>query len=184
VRSGDSFKRYLELGSALAQSGKARVEELVTELVQGTEDQRSDTKAKVADLVDRGRQSSEALVATIRAEVTQQLDTRGIATVEDLAEHLAVLLRRSPRNPPSPAHPAPSDAGVAPAQKAQAATKKAPVQKAPAKKSAAKKAPAKKAPAKKSAAKKAPAKKSAATTAAVSPPEGSGSPTPTSGPPA
>jgi polyhydroxyalkanoate synthesis regulator phasin len=150
----DPFQKYLDAGIAFTNMTRARAEELVHELVQSGEFQSSDAKAKVEDLIERSRKARESLLAQVRREVSHQLESVGITSIEDLAKQVASLISRS------------AEAGKAAAtgKKAggkKAGAKKAGAKKAPAKKAAAKKAPAKKTATKKAAAKKAPAKKAA-----------------------
>jgi polyhydroxyalkanoate synthesis regulator phasin len=148
VANKDSFQKYLDVGIAFTNITKAKAEELVAELVQNGEFQGRDARAKVDELLERSRKSSEVLLGQVRSEVARQLDGLGITSLEDLAEQVAALLGRT------------ADAGKQAAATAKkASAKKAPA-KATAKKTATKKAPAKKAPAK-AAAKKAPAKAAA-----------------------
>ncbi len=179
-----SWKHYLDVGAAFSQMTRARAEELVQELVGSGEVQRKEAQAKVEELIDRSRKSSEALIGVVRSEVRAQLDALGVHSVEDLARQVATLLGRSSADMTGGAGGAwsgtttsrGSSGAAAPAKKT--AAKKA----APAKKTAAKKAaPAKKtaakqaAPAKKTAAKKAaPAKKTAAKKAAPAGEQGGG----------
>ena len=137
----DGYQRYLDAGIAFTQMTRSRAEELVQELVKSGEVQRKEAQAKVEELIDRSRKSSESLLSVVRGEVGNQLHSLGISNIEDLAKQVASLLSRSPK------------------------TASAPAKKASAKKAPAKKAPAKKAPAKKAAAKRAPAKKAAAKSA-------------------
>ncbi len=193
-----AWKRYLEAGAAFSQMTRSRAEELVQELVSGGELQRKEAQAKVEELIERSRKSSEALVGIVRSEVLAQLDALGIHGIEDVARQVAALLSRSgadmtggtARRSSGPATTAKAPAGKAPAKRAPA--KKAAAKtaaKAPAAKAPAAKAPAKRAPAKKAAAKTAPAtapaKRASATAAAPAAPstevrtQGSG---PTEGP--
>ncbi len=203
-----AWKRYLDAGAAFSQMTRSRAEELVQELVSGGELQRKEAQAKVEELIERSRKSSEALVGIVRSEVLAQLDALGIHGIEDVARQVAALLSRSgadmtggtARRPSGPATTAKATTAKAPAAKApakrapakKAAAKtaaKAPVAKAPVAKAPAKRAPAKRAPAKKAAAKTAPAtapaKRASATAAAPAAPstevptQGSG---PTEGP--
>jgi polyhydroxyalkanoate synthesis regulator phasin len=159
MANDDPFRRYIDAGAALAQLTKARVEELVEELMKNSDVQRKEAQTKVDDLIERSRNSTEALLSLVHAEVSTQLSSLGIGSLDDLARQVASLLGRGP-----------SAATKTPAKKAPA--KKAAAKKTAAKKSAAKKAPAKKTAAKKAAAKKAPAKKTAAKKTAA-PPTGS-----------
>jgi polyhydroxyalkanoate synthesis regulator phasin len=157
----DAFQKYLDAGIAFTNVTRARAEELVQELVRSGEFQRGEARARVDDLIERSRKGREVLLAQVRHEVTRQLDSVGITSLEDLAKQVASLIGRS------------AEAGKAATSGTKAAAKKAPAKKAATKKAAAKKSPAKKAPAKKAPAKKAPAKKAAAKKSA--PPAGSGS---------
>jgi polyhydroxyalkanoate synthesis regulator phasin len=140
MANNESLQRYIDAGIAFTNMTRKKAEELVSELVKNGALQTDAAKARVDELLERGRQGTEVIVSAVRSEVSRQLGAVGITNLEDLATQVATLLGRS-----------------APAPKKKAAAKKA-----PAKKTAAK-APAKKAPAKKTAAaKKAPAKKKAA----------------------
>ena len=108
--------------------------------------QRHEAQNKVDELLDRSRKSTESLLSLVHAEVSHQLSSLGIGSLEDLARQVASVMGRG--------------TSKAPATK-KAGAKKAGAKKAVAKKSSAKKA-AKKSTAKKSTAKKAPAKKTAA----------------------
>lgn len=151
----DAFQKYLDAGIAFTNMTRARAEELVAELVKNGEFQGKDARAKVDELLDKSRKSREALVGQVRHEVTRQLETLGITSVDDLAKQVADLLGRT------------AAAGRAATAKKAGAPKKSAAKKSPAKKSAATKSPAKKASATKAAAKKSPAKKAAATKAAA-----------------
>jgi polyhydroxyalkanoate synthesis regulator phasin len=140
----DAFQRYLEAGIAFTNVTRARAEELVQELVQSGELQRSDARAKVDELIEWTKRGREALVTQVRREVSRQLDALGVTNLEDLAKQVATLLART------------SEAGRATATGTKSPAKKAAATKSPGTKSPAKKAAAKKSPAKKAAAKKAP----------------------------
>ncbi len=170
-----AWKRYLEAGAAFSQMTRSRAEELVQELVSGGELQRKEAQAKVEELIERSRKSSEALVGIVRSEVLAQLDALGIHGIEDVARQVAALLSRSGAD---------MTGGTARRSSGPATTAKAPAGKAPAKRAPAKRAPAKKAAAKTAPA-TAPAKRASATAAAPAAPstevptQGSG---PTEGP--
>ena len=143
MATNDSFQRYIDAGVEFTNMTRKKAEELVSELVKNGDIQTDDARARVDELLERGRQGTEAIVSAVRSEVSRQLGAVGITSLEDLANQVAALLGR-------PGTPAKKTAAK------KTAAKKAPSKKAPAKKTAAKKAPAKKA-----AAKKAPAKKTA-----------------------
>src|SRR6202453_461148 len=149
----DAFQKYLDAGIAFTNMTRARAEELVAELVKNGEFQGKDARAKVDELLERSRKSREALMGQVRHEVTHQLETMGITSVDDLAKQVADLLGRT------------AAAGRAATAKKAAAPRKSAAKKSTAKKTAAKKSPAKKASATKAAAKKSPAKKAAASKA-------------------
>ncbi|MBF6556660.1 MAG: hypothetical protein IVW52_10900 [Acidimicrobiales bacterium] len=156
----DPFQKYLDAGIAFTNMTRAKAEELVQELVKSGEFQGSDARAWVDDLLERSRKSREALLVQVRHEVSRQLESVGITSLEDVAKQVATLLGRT------------AEAGRAATTGKKGAGKKSTAKKSPAKKAAgkkagAKKAAAKKSPAKKAAAKKAVAKKSPAKKAAV-----------------
>jgi polyhydroxyalkanoate synthesis regulator phasin len=156
MANNDPFRRYIDAGAAFTQLTKARVEELVQELIKSGEVQRGEAQSKVDDVLERSRKSTEALLSLVHAEVSHQLSSLGIGSLEDLARQVASVMGRGTSK--TPATKTGSQAKKAGAKKAAAkksGAKKAAAKKAPAKKSAAKKAAAKKAPAKKAAAKKA-----------------------------
>jgi polyhydroxyalkanoate synthesis regulator phasin len=161
MANNDPFRRYIDAGAALTQLTRARAEELVQDLVKNGEIQRKEAQTKVDDLIERSRKSTEALLSLVHAEVSNQLSSLGIGSLDDLARQVASLLgRATSANPAKKAGTKKAPATNTAAKKA--AAKQAPAKKAAAQKTAAKKAPAKKAAAKKAAAKKAPAKKTAA----------------------
>jgi polyhydroxyalkanoate synthesis regulator phasin len=179
--TNDAFRRYLDAGAALTQLTKARAEELVQELVKNGAIQGKEAQAKVDELIERSRKSSEAVLSLVREEVSSQLSSFGIGSLEDLARQVAALLGRSSGK--SPGHSA-STTATAPAKKAaakRAPTKKAAgkkaaaAKKAPAKKTAAKKTATKKTAAKRAPTKKAVGKKAAAKTSTTTPPSTTGS---------
>ena len=153
MATNDSLQRYIDAGIAFTNMTRKKAEKLVAELVKNGDLQTDEARARVDELLERGRQGTEVIVSAVRSEVSRQLDVVGIANLEDLAAQVAAMLGRSD-----------STAKKTAAKKAPA--KKAPAKKAPAKKSVAKKSVAKKAPAKKTAAKKTPAKKAVAKKAA------------------
>ncbi|HEX7442739.1 MAG TPA: hypothetical protein VF320_02570, partial [Acidimicrobiales bacterium] len=130
MANNDALQRYIDAGIAFTNMTRKKAEELVSELVKNGDIQTDEAKARVDDLVDRGRRGTEVIVTAVRSEVSRQLGAVGISNLEDLATQVATMLVRS-----TPA------AKKAPAKKTAA-------KKAPAKKAAAKKAPAKKAAAK------------------------------------
>jgi polyhydroxyalkanoate synthesis regulator phasin len=182
----DSFQRYLDVGIAFTNLTRAKAEELVAELVKNGEFQSHDARARVDELLERSRAGREVVTAVVRSEVTRQLESVGITSLEDVAQQVASLIGRAAEagkaasGTTSAKQAAPTKAAAKKAAAKKSPAKKAAAKKSPAKKAAAKKSPAKKAAAKKAApkkaAKKAPPKKAAAETAAT---EGPGTSTPT-----
>ena len=161
MATNDSLQRYIDAGIAFTNMTRKKAEELVSELVKNGDLQTDEAKARVDELLERGRQGTEVIVSAVRSEVSRQLGAVGITNLEDLATQVATLLGRSAPTKKTAAKK--TAAKKAPAKKT--AAKKTAAKKTAAKKAAAKKAPAKKTAAKKTAAKKAPAKKAAATKA-------------------
>ena len=135
MATNDGVQRYLDAGVAFTAMTRKKAEELVAELVQNGDVHRGEAKARVDDLLERSKQSTEMVVNAIRSEVSRQLAALGITNLEDVAKQVAALLGRSGEE-------------VKPAPAAKSSTKKT----APKKASAGKKATPKKAAAKKSAA--------------------------------
>jgi polyhydroxyalkanoate synthesis regulator phasin len=151
MTENDGLRRYVEAATTLTQITKSRAEELVRELIKTGEIERHRAQEWVEDLVKASRDRSEALMATVRGEVRQQLKELGFTNVDDLAKKVADILARS------------SEAGRKATHRSAAKTKKtAPKKTGPTKTGAAKKTPRKAAGAKKAGAKKAGAKKAGA----------------------
>ena len=151
MTENDGLRRYVEAGLALTQITRARAEELVRDLIRTGEVERHRAQDWVEDLVKASRERSEALVATVRSEVRQQLRELGFTNVEDLAKKVADILARSSaaarkatrRGTTGPRGAAPKKAAVKKAGPKKAAPKKATAKKAGPKKAAPKKATAK-----------------------------------------
>ncbi|HXW34950.1 MAG TPA: hypothetical protein VEJ87_10265 [Acidimicrobiales bacterium] len=182
MSENDGLRRYIEAGILLTQITRARAEELVRELVQTGEVERTRAQDWAEDLVRRSRETSEVFIAAVRNEVEQQLKEHGISDIDELARHVAAILEGLPRSvrastagtkppagsaKPSAKKTAPKRAGAKKTGPKKAAAKKdAPKKSGAAKsgagKAAAKRSVAKKSNAEKTAAKKSPAKKSPA----------------------
>ncbi len=148
MTENDGLRRYIEAATALTQITRSRAEELVRELIKAGELERHRAQDWVEELVKASRERSEALVATVRGEVRQQLKESGFTNVDDLAKKVADVLARS------------SEAGRKVARRAAKNAKKSGPKKSGAKKSGAKKSAANKTAARKaSGAKKAGVKK-------------------------
>jgi len=155
MTENDGLRRYIEAATALTQITRSRAEELVRELIKAGELERHRAQDWVEELVKASRERSEALVATVRGEVRQQLKESGFTNVDDLAKKVADVLARS------------SAAGRKVARRAAKSAKKSGPKKSGAKKSAAKKSGAKKSAATKTAARKATGAKKAGVKKAV-----------------
>ena len=57
----DLLKRYLDAGVAFTQLTQQKAEEIVRDLVRAGEVQTEDARKRVEELLDRSKQSSEAL---------------------------------------------------------------------------------------------------------------------------
>ena len=165
MANNDPFRRYIDAGAALTQLTVARAEELVQELLKDGGFQRKEAQTKVEDLFERSRKSTESLLSLVHAEVSDQLSSLGIGSLEDLARQVASVIGRGTSTTPAKGTAAKKTAKKAAAKKSVA--KKSVAKKAPAKKTAAKKSVAKKSVATKSVAKKTAAKKTAAKKAAT-----------------
>jgi polyhydroxyalkanoate synthesis regulator phasin len=95
MAENDGLRRYVEAATTLTQITRARAEELVRELIKTGEFERHRAQDWVEDLVKVSRERSEALVSTVRGEVTQQLKELGLSNVDDLAKRVADVLARS-----------------------------------------------------------------------------------------
>jgi polyhydroxyalkanoate synthesis regulator phasin len=167
----DNLQRYIDAGIAFTNMTRRKAEDLVAELVKNGDIQTDEARARVDELLERGRRSTEVMVSTVRSEVQRQLGAVGITNLEDLAAQVAALLGRpgtAPKKAAAEKAPAEKTAAEKTAAK-KAAAKKTAAKKTAAKKTAAKKVAAKKAPAKKVAAKKAPTKEAPAKKAAARP---------------
>ena len=153
------IKRLLESGAQVTEMSQAKAEQLVKDLTKSGGMRRKDAERAVNELVSRGRDTTDQVVAAVQRELSKQLGRLAdrIDDIEDVLEDIAEKMGVAGTKGAEKKAPAKK----APAKKAPA--KKAPAKKAPAKKAPAKKAPAKKAPAKKAPAKKAPAVSTAAT---------------------
>jgi polyhydroxyalkanoate synthesis regulator phasin len=116
----DVLKRYLDAGVALTEISQQKAEEIVRDLVRAGKVPADEAQKWVADLLERSRQNSEAVVELVRKEVRSQLAKLGI------------LPKPAPRKAPA------SPASAAPAA-AKTAAKKAPAKKAAKKATATKK---------------------------------------------
>jgi polyhydroxyalkanoate synthesis regulator phasin len=136
MAQNNTFKRYLDAGTAFMEMPRKRAENIVKDLVKAGELQRKQAQQAVDDLLERSRKNTEQLVDLVRREITTQLSTLGVATKDDIARLESRLASLGGPKPP-PGAPVKAQAKKAgPAKKAGG--KKA----APAKKAAAPTTPA------------------------------------------
>ena len=95
MANNDALQRYIDAGIAFTHMTRKKAEELVSELVRSGDLQTDEAKARVDELLERGRQGTEIIVSTVRSEVSRQLGAVGITNLEDLATQVATLLGRS-----------------------------------------------------------------------------------------
>jgi polyhydroxyalkanoate synthesis regulator phasin len=159
----DLLRRYLDAGVAFTQLTRQRAESIVKDLVRTGEVSREQAATRVEELLDRSRQSTEAVVAIVRKEIDDRVSQLNLVTRDELASlagRLGLPVSGATKAAKSAAGKATSTTKKAAATATGAARKATGTA---TKAAAAKKAPAKKAPAKKATAvKKAPAKKATA----------------------
>ncbi len=93
--SNDAFRKYVEAGAALGQVTRARAEELVRELLSAGGSSKGQAQEFLDDLLERSRRMGDSLLEVVRAEVASQLSALGVTSVDDLAQRVADILRRS-----------------------------------------------------------------------------------------
>ncbi|MCL4422122.1 MAG: hypothetical protein M1115_02945 [Actinobacteria bacterium] len=84
MASNDFLRRYLEAGMAFSQVTRSRAEEIVRDLVRSGELQRNETQAWVEDLVERSKETTDAVVEMVRTEVNRQLEALGLDNPDEL----------------------------------------------------------------------------------------------------
>jgi colicin import membrane protein len=95
MASNERIRKYLDAGSVLSQVTRGRAEEIVRELVNAGDIQRSQAQEWVDTLVDRSRKSSEQLIETVRREVAAQLSRVDGKAIESLSKQVADVLKKS-----------------------------------------------------------------------------------------
>jgi polyhydroxyalkanoate synthesis regulator phasin len=95
MASNERIRKYLDAGSVLGHVSRGRAEEIVRELVNAGDIQRSQAQEWVDTLVERSRKSSEQVFEMVRREVAAQLGRIDGKSLESLANQVAELLRRS-----------------------------------------------------------------------------------------
>jgi polyhydroxyalkanoate synthesis regulator phasin len=136
MAQNNTFKRYLDAGTAFMEMPRKRAESLVKDFVKAGDLQRKQAQQAVDDLLERSRKNTEQLVDLIRREITTQLSTLGVATKEDITRLESRLASLSGPKP-VPGAPVKAQAKQAPVKKAAPAKKATGKKAAPAKKAAA-----------------------------------------------
>ena len=95
MSSNERIRKYLDAGTVLGQVSRGRAEEIVRELVNAGDIQRSQAQEWVDGLVERSRRSSEQILELVRHEVATQLDRIDPKPLESLANQVAEVLRKS-----------------------------------------------------------------------------------------
>jgi polyhydroxyalkanoate synthesis regulator phasin len=95
MASNERIRKYLDAGSVLGQVTRGRAEEIVRELVNAGEIPRSQAQEWVDTMVERSKKTSENLLETVRREVHAQLSKIDSASIEEIANQVAVVLKKS-----------------------------------------------------------------------------------------
>ncbi|MGH8979424.1 MAG: hypothetical protein ACRDWE_00180 [Acidimicrobiales bacterium] len=88
----DGYRRYLDAAAALGQATRTRAEDLVREMMGGSEVPRAHAQQWVDEIVERGKRATGDLVEIVRTEVSSQLEALGVDT-EEISRQLADVLR-------------------------------------------------------------------------------------------
>jgi polyhydroxyalkanoate synthesis regulator phasin len=92
----EGLRRFIEAAEELAKATRTRAEEFVKELVHiGEEEDEDGGRSWMEDLVERSRKASDALLDIVRNEISSQLGALGVDSLEDVADKVADILRRS-----------------------------------------------------------------------------------------
>ncbi len=97
MASNERIRKYLDAGSVLGQVSRGRAEEIVRELVNAGDIQRSQAQEWVDNLVERSKKSSEQVLELVRHEVASQLEKIDPTALEALANQVAEVLKKSAR---------------------------------------------------------------------------------------
>jgi polyhydroxyalkanoate synthesis regulator phasin len=95
MASNERIRKYLDAGTVLGQVSRGRAEEIVRELVNAGDIQRSQAQEWVDNLVDRSRRSSEQVLELVRHEVAAQLERIDPKSLEALAKQVAEVMKKS-----------------------------------------------------------------------------------------
>jgi polyhydroxyalkanoate synthesis regulator phasin len=95
MASNERIRKYLDAGTVLGQVSRGRAEEIVRELVNAGDIQRSQAQEWVDNLVERSRKSSEQVLELVRHEVASQLERIDPKSLESLAKQVAEVMKKS-----------------------------------------------------------------------------------------
>ncbi len=95
MASNERIRKYLDAGTVLGQVSRGRAEEIVRELVNAGDIQRSQAQEWVDSLTDRSRRTSEQVLDLVRHEVATQLERLDGSSLEHLAGQVAEILKSS-----------------------------------------------------------------------------------------
>ncbi len=95
MASNERIRKYLDAGTVLGQVSRGRAEEIVRELVNAGDIQRSQAQEWVDNLVERSRKTSEQVLELVRHEVATQLGKIDGKSLETIANQVADILKKS-----------------------------------------------------------------------------------------
>src|ERR1700742_2802713 len=95
MASNERIRKYLDAGTVLGQVSRGRAEEIVRELVNAGDIQRSQAQEWVDNLVERSQKSSEQILELVRHEVAVQLEKIDPKSLESLANQVADVLKKT-----------------------------------------------------------------------------------------
>jgi polyhydroxyalkanoate synthesis regulator phasin len=95
MANNERIRKYLDAGSVFGQVTRGRAEEIVRELVNAGDIQRSQAQEWVDTLVERSRKTSEQIIEMVRHEVSAQLSRVDGQAIENLSKQVADVLKKS-----------------------------------------------------------------------------------------
>ena len=113
------LKRLLDAGMQFTEMSQATAEKLVGEFVKSGQLRRKDAEKTVSQLVDRGRSTTEHVVAAVQSEVSKQMGRMAgqIAEIEERLEEVAQSVGLKSKPPAAPVKDAAPVKKAAPANK-------------------------------------------------------------------
>ena len=95
MANNERIRKYLDAGSVFGQVTRGRAEEIVRELVNAGDIQRSQAQEWVDTLVERSRKTSDQIIEMVRHEVSTQLSRVDSRAIENLSKQVADVLKKS-----------------------------------------------------------------------------------------